>query len=198
MQISSFLEDFGIVLVLQWIPSHCDIPGNERADTLAKKGASQVQPENPVSQATAKQIIKANLKTEWQNSWAQCDKGRVVFQFVPKPNRNDPIHFLKRKEQVVMFRLRTNHIQLNAHLSRITTNHQPTCTRCGYIEENVQHSLFDCPTLQDLQRECLPLNPDRENTLYSSKQQLLQTYFKVLPEGNSAKDASSSLTGSRK
>ena len=29
MQISSFLEDFGIVLVLQWKPSHFDISGNE-------------------------------------------------------------------------------------------------------------------------------------------------------------------------
>ena len=176
IQISSFLEDFGIVLVLQWIPSHCDIPGNERADTLAKKGASQLQPEKPVSQATAKQIIKSNSKTEWHKSWAQSDKGRVMFQYVPKPNRNDPINFLKRKEQVAIFRLRTNHIQLNAHLSRITANHPPACTLCGYIEETVQHFLFDCPTLQDLRKEFLPLNPDRENTLYFSRQQLIQTY----------------------
>ena len=176
IQISSFLEDFGIVLVLQWIPSHCDIPGNERADTLAKKGASQIQPEKPVSQTTAKQIIKSKSKARWHNSWAQCDKGRVMFQYVPHPNRKDPINYLKRKEQVVIFRLRTNHIQLNAHLSRITSNHQPTCNLCGYKDETVQHFLFDCPPLQDLRKEFLPLNPDRENTLYQSKQQLIQTY----------------------
>ena len=176
IQISSFLEDFGTVLVLQWIPSHCNIPGNERADTLAKKGALQIQPEKPVSQTTAKQIIKSNSKTLWHNSWTQCDKGRVMFQYVPKPSRLDPINSLKRKEQVVIFRLRINHIQLNAHLSRITSNHQPTCNLCGYKDETVQHFLFDCPSLQDLRKEFLPLNPDRENTLYQSKQQLLQTY----------------------
>ena len=128
-----------------------------------------VQPNKLLSQIT-------NSKTEWHNSWHQCDKGRVMFQYVPKPSRLDPINSLKRKEQVVIFRLRINHIQLNAHLSRITSNHQPTCNLCGYKDETVQHFLFDCPTLQDLRKEFLPLNPDRENTLYQSKQQLLQTY----------------------
>lgn len=49
IHIHSFLEDFGIVLVLQWIPSHCDIPGNEQPDTFAKKGATQPQPKKSVS-----------------------------------------------------------------------------------------------------------------------------------------------------
>ena len=57
--ISSFLECHNIALVLQWIPSHCKIDGNERADILAKKGAAKEQPMKPVSQTTAKQIIKS-------------------------------------------------------------------------------------------------------------------------------------------
>ncbi|XP_014271042.1 ribonuclease H1-like [Halyomorpha halys] len=31
------------VLVMQWIPAHCGIPGNEEADRLARLGASQPQ-----------------------------------------------------------------------------------------------------------------------------------------------------------
>ena len=37
--ISTFMNIFEVEVTLQWIPSHCEIPGNERADTLAKKGA---------------------------------------------------------------------------------------------------------------------------------------------------------------
>ena len=107
------------------------------------------------------------------------DKGRVMFKYLSKPNRKDSITFLKRQEQVIIFRLRTAHIQLNAHLSRITEDHNPTCTLCGYKEETVKHFLFDCPPLKEDRKEFLPPNPDLENTLYSNVSQLQQTckYF---------------------
>ena len=175
LQISSFLKQFDVVLYLQWIPSHCGIPGNERADILAKKGAAKTQPEKPVSQATAKQILKSNSTIEWHNRWAQHDKGRVMFKYLPKPNKNDPINSLERKDQVVIFRLRTNHIQLNAHLNRILKDHQPACPLCGYNEETVHHFLFECPQLQDIRTQFLPPSPDRENSLYASKLQLIKT-----------------------
>ena len=174
--ISSFIEKFNIILYLQWIPSHCGIAGNERADVLAKRGASMIQPEKCVSQATVKKILKSNKTIDWHNQWAQNDKGRVMFNFVAKPNKRDPINNLKRIEQVVIFRLRTNHIQLNAHLSRITKDHEPSCPLCDYMEETVNHFLFDCPRLQDLRKQYLPLFPNRENSLYSNTQQLKQTY----------------------
>ena len=179
INISSFLECHKITLVLQWIPSHCNIDGNERADTLAKKGAAKEQPIKQVSQSTTKQIIKSNTKIEWLNSWAQSEKGRSMFKFISKPNTKDQINYLQRKDQVIIFRLRTTHIPLNAHLSRITKDHPPACTLCGYKEETVQHFLFDCPFLQDTRKEFLPENPSLENTLYCDKQQLLQTskYF---------------------
>ena len=33
-------------IVLQWIPSHCGIHGNEEADTLAKAGILEEQPDD--------------------------------------------------------------------------------------------------------------------------------------------------------
>ena len=176
LTISSFLEDFGSShFVMQWIPSHCDIPGNERADVLAKRGAAKEQPNILVSQTTAKQMIKSNSKTEWKNSWTQSEKGRVMFTYMPKPNIKDPINSLKRKDQVIIFRLRSTHIQLNAHLSRITKDHPPACTLCGYREETVNHFLFDCQPLQTIRNEFLPQNPGLENSIYSDREQLLKT-----------------------
>ena len=35
--------------VLQWIPSHCGISGNEQVDKMAKMGAKDEQIDNPVS-----------------------------------------------------------------------------------------------------------------------------------------------------
>ena len=45
-------------LVLQWIPSHCGIYGNEEADRLSKKGSKLDQYENPVSYDEAKTLLR--------------------------------------------------------------------------------------------------------------------------------------------
>ena len=60
--ISELIEQFSLQIVIQWIPSHCNLPGNEVADLLAKIGASQDQPDIPVNQKTCKQIIKEKSK----------------------------------------------------------------------------------------------------------------------------------------
>ena len=46
-------------VVLQWIPAHCGIPGNERADELAKEGAQEDQPDNSVSFSEKRSIIRS-------------------------------------------------------------------------------------------------------------------------------------------
>ena len=43
---------------IQWIPSHCDLLGNEKADELAKLGTLQEQPDTTTSFAEEKKIFK--------------------------------------------------------------------------------------------------------------------------------------------
>ena len=45
-------------VALQWIPAHCGIPGNERADELAKQGARDAQPRSVLSFSERKTIAK--------------------------------------------------------------------------------------------------------------------------------------------
>ena len=44
-------------LVLQWIPAHCGIQGNQTADRLAKIGGSMEQSNNQVSYPEEKTIV---------------------------------------------------------------------------------------------------------------------------------------------
>ena len=112
-------------------------------------------------------------------------KGRAMFKYIPKPNGKDPINFLKRKDQVIIFRLRTTHIQLNAHLSRITKDHPPACTLCGYREETVNHFLFDCPNLQSTRNEFLPQNRSKpyylalQSSLAGSVRRLMGVFYSL-------------------
>ncbi|XP_041360382.1 uncharacterized protein LOC121376539 [Gigantopelta aegis] len=43
---------------IQWIPSHCNIPGNEEADRLAKEGGKMVQEELQITNEEMKAIVK--------------------------------------------------------------------------------------------------------------------------------------------
>ena len=169
------IRTHAIKIFLQWIPSHVNIPGNEAADKLAKEGANQEQTDSPVTQDTSKQIIKENIRSEWLKDWEDNNTGRSLYAFLRAPNQKDPINALGRREQVIIYRLRTQHIQLNAHLNRINPEHPPMCPLCGCQFETVPHFLFECQNLQDLRQLYLPPDPDLEKILYSSTPQLERT-----------------------
>ena len=166
------IETYGVEIIMQWIPGHSNIPGNDKADTLAKKGSGQEQPPTQTTFETAKQIIRSNYKEEWLNEWAMGTTGRVLFQHMTTPNVNDSIDNLCRKDQATIFRLRTQHIPLHSHLNRIGAIAEKTCPLCGHPEETVEHHLFQCPNLEDLRRQLLPPQPDIHNTLFSTSRQL--------------------------
>ena len=53
-------------LVLQWIPSHCGVFGNEEADKLSKAGSKQEQTDHPVSLGEVKSIFRSHFRTKWK------------------------------------------------------------------------------------------------------------------------------------
>ena len=57
--IKKMLAEIQSKFTILWIPSHCDIEGNERADELANRGRLKDQNEVPVTQAIVKAKIKA-------------------------------------------------------------------------------------------------------------------------------------------
>lgn len=109
--------------VVQWIPSHCGIIGNEKADKLAKEGAKQDQEENAVSFTEMKTIIKSLHNT---------------------PQQQDSYHQLSRPKQTIIFRLRTGHNRLNQHLNRVMKVISSPMCPCGEAEQNTEHFLQTC------------------------------------------------------
>ena len=111
-QIHQLLKDLQLLpheytVVLQWIPAHCGIPGNERADRLAKSGSKQPQAMSTSTYQEAKTLLRNSQKCQWK---------RATGDFNPS---TDQISRLARHEQTTIFRLRTGHCGLRAHLRRI-------------------------------------------------------------------------------
>ena len=171
----NLMSRHSIRVVLQWIPAHTGIPGNERADALAKQGASLPQPDVPVAYSTCCQMIKANSKEEWMNNWSTGKTGRHMYGHMSKPLLKDPINNLRRGDQSLIFQLRTQHVPLNCHLNRIGVKESAACPLCDHPSETVEHLLIDCRRLTELRGRFLPRQPSISNCLFTSSQQLRQT-----------------------
>ena len=148
-------------LVLQWIPSHCGVQGNEQADRLSKEGSKATQYEHPVPYSEAKTL----LKNCFHNSW----KERLGIT-----TERDSIDLLKRKEQVTIFRLRTGHCRLLAHLNRLHISHTDECP-CGTSPQTPEHVLQTCPLLDNLRQAIWTEGVDLQEKLWGSAKSLRQT-----------------------
>ena len=175
-KIDFIIRKHGTDISFQWIPSHIGIKGNEKADELAKRGANLPQPANPVSYETVTRMIKSNLQEDWLNGWAMRTTGRNVYQYMSGPRPKDSINNLHRREQSIIFQLRTGHICLNNYIHRIKPQHPSACPLCGEPEETVQHHLFNCRELFDLRSRFLPKPHNVNNVLYGTTENLKQTF----------------------
>ncbi|XP_064627880.1 uncharacterized protein LOC135487740 [Lineus longissimus] len=94
-------------VVLQWIPAHCGIPGNERADQLAKEGSLQIQPNGKQSYREITTLLKQKCRNDWK---------KIQGNHHPQ---SDQLWLLDRKDATTIYRLRTGHCGLRGHLKRI-------------------------------------------------------------------------------
>lgn len=143
------LKKSGVSIELVWVPSHTNIPGNDKADALAKAGTllnnahrSKIDAQNFIP------TIKERLWLQWQSEWTQTTiiKGQWYAGFqdrFPKTPwfRNFP--FLNRKHSSTLIRIRTGHCLTNKHKFRIGVADSPYC-ECGAIED-LNHIFFECP-----------------------------------------------------
>jgi hypothetical protein len=79
------------------------------ANSLSRVGSCLAQYEHAVNFCEAKTIIRNRRRTEWRHRM-QID------------NNLDPIFLLPRRAQTSIFRLRTGHCRLRAHLHRLGFN----------------------------------------------------------------------------
>ena len=148
-------------VILQWIPAHCGIPGNEQADSLAKSGSTLDQPQAELSYQEAKMLIKRFSEQEWQKRNNYNAKA-------------DAIRLLDREMAVIIYRLRTGHCGLRAHLKRLHRSDSALCA-CTRSDQTPAHILQDCPLFTTQRTQTWPEGADLHTKLWGSAIDLERT-----------------------
>ena len=164
-QMACLYEEFGTVVMLQWVHSHVGTMGNEYVDHLAKQGMVQVL-QDPKWQYNRwswfslkaakntvygyqKQQMEQQLKLSLQKSmfsgnwWDHVqENGKSSIQWAKF--RKEDMRQYTRNELRILIGIKSGHLKLRSYVhQRFQKLSSPNCRHCQQ-EETVLHLLQDC------------------------------------------------------
>jgi len=140
-----------IDLTFTWCPSHCGVPGNERADDLADRGGQLNQEETKITYDTAKAVIKRATKAGREIRHERLCKiyGKQGENIKAKGKEE---RSLNRAEQVNISRLRSGHHpelrEWRKKIGLIEEEEDSKCRLCQEEEETSIHVICHCPAVK--------------------------------------------------
>ena len=144
------------VVTLNWVPGHCDVTGNERADQMAREGSSKPpygpEPLVPVPYSSLKRAVGNWIRKEHDRAWAGGTVGMSTRAVLPAVDRtlSRSLLDLCRRELRMVVHMLTQHNPLRYHLHRIGQAEDPWCSKCGMEAETPRHIVEECPALARL------------------------------------------------
>ena len=163
-----------IALSIQWIPGHCNIPGNDLADAAAKAAAKAAI--TPMSDAASRIPNEVTCGTSAGITFsAICARIRAATRDPPPSHPRTKEVYSKmtpsrealvrtRADQSLLAKIRSGHfIGFNAYKARIDGRTDPTCPRCREGQHDLEHWLTTCPATAALRARLF--GPDEDHTL---------------------------------
>jgi len=143
--IKSLLNDINKMIILVWIPSHTNIKGNEKADSLAKAATKKKTIDLKVNYTYSEILpqIKDYINKKWQNQYRATKTKGHYKKIQPKISRRIKYSNKFRRLEVAITRLRLGKCNLNKYLNDYKIIESPLCTKCG-LKEDITHFLMEC------------------------------------------------------
>jgi ribonuclease HI len=144
--------------VLHWVPSHCNLTGNEEADAVAKEATKLDHANQALDQPTARAHVKRFCRMEVDaiykaDSHTEHHRRTTGGVYIPSDSS------LPRGLQVSISQLRVGHAPMSRHyLHRIGKADSPNCLQCGQ-SDTIEHLLLRCPNTRRARRAHLGPRP---------------------------------------
>ena len=134
---------------LIWIPGHEGHDGNERADALARQGATSTQDPNKVECSISLQLIKTRIKN-WlydtaSSEWHKTNIAKHSKEIWKKysAQKTNMLLSLNRNEVQRIVAFTTEHGKFRAHLRKMNISTESKCKYCDE-DETAKHIMCVC------------------------------------------------------
>lgn len=128
-----------------WIPSHVDLKGNDRADSLAKEALNleHINSTNYLEFEEMFSLVKLYIVNNWQREYNADNKGHFYKSICPIVNTY--IKYLEphRHKEVQITRLRLGVANTNQRLFTIKRHSTGLCDACQ-VKDTIYHLLLGC------------------------------------------------------
>ena len=179
----------GAQVHLQWVPAHCGLPGNERADALAREAAELPQEDVPPDAGAIVKAVARQAQKDWTASWRPGLHREIMHGKLPAAVRDTD-----RSTAVDVHQLRAGHWSgSRQYLHRIGKLPTEDCAQCEDVncpagvclvcEEEADtpaHILLRCPALWQRRRRLLGDPPDQRGLQDSGVVASLASSYRAL------------------
>lgn len=133
-----------IELIIEWIPAHVGILGNELADKLAKAALKQENININIAYSTSEfyAIVKNIFKKKWQDIW-DTHRNSWYYRLNPSVNSKPFFYLGNRNHSKTLTRLRLGTTLLPGQMGQHIKNISPLCSVCN-TKEDIEHVILHC------------------------------------------------------
>ena len=155
LTIISEIQESGRKVTLVWVPAHVGIPGNEKADALAKAATTREQIDRwiPASIKDVKRAVGHNIIQQWQTRWVSDPRSQHHKTIEKLVSTKSKFQCASRRKEILISKLRIGKCALNQHLFLLKHHPDGKCQVCPQEDENVRHFLMECPAQSVLREE---------------------------------------------
>ena len=144
------------------MPAHVGVPGNEKADSLAKKGTELREPTAAVGRPwcdiiDAIQRWVADENHDFWNGVSGCRQAKASLGPEPIYRWHAELLGLQRPDVRVVVGWLTGHCYFNRHL-HVRRVEKRTCRFCQDEVETTEHVLWSCPAVEGQRARYLNTN----------------------------------------